>query len=198
MDNKTVITIGRQFGSGGREIGIRLAKKLDIPFYDKEIISLTAEKMNMDKEDVEIHDEKSPGSIISFGSLFSFYDRPVPDKIFFAQKEIIREISEKPCVIVGRCADYILKGHKNILSVFISASLSERAKRKKEIMKNFSEENLLDYLRQTDKKRAIYYGYYTENIWGIAETYDLCLDSGKFGIDGCVDLIISAIEAKKI
>lgn len=198
MDNKTVITIGRQFGSGGREIGIRLAKKLDIPFYDKEIISLTAEKMNMNKEDVEIHDEKSPGSIISFGSLFSFYDRPVPDKIFFAQKEIIREISEKPCVIVGRCADYILKGHKNILSVFISASLSERAKRKKEIMKNFSEENLLDYLRQTDKKRAIYYGYYTENIWGIAETYDLCLDSGKFGIDGCVDLIISAIEAKKI
>ena len=175
----TIITIGRQFGSGGREIGKRLADELEIEFYDKELLSRAAKDSKICKELFETHDEKPTNSFLyslvmdtySMGfASGSVNEMPLNHKIFLAQFDAIKKIAEEgPCVLVGRCADYALEERDDVLSVFI---------------------------HKTDKRRASYYNYYTNKKWGDAESYDICINSAKFGVDGCVKAIKDFLELK--
>lgn len=201
-----IITIGRQFGSGGREIGEKVAKKLDIPFYDEELISMAADKGGMSKAVLEGVDEK-PGSFLyslsiattPFGNRVSpIYDMPISDKLFLLQSDVIKDVADKGgCVIVGRCADYVLRGRDNVFSAFIRSDIEHRIHRKRPFNPDVSENKLKEIILKTDKKRASYYNYYTSKNWGYAESYNLTIDSGMFGIEGCCDIIIKAIETVK-
>lgn len=195
---KNIITISRQFGSGGRTVGRQLAERLNIPFYDRELVKQVAEETGFDTKFIEENGEFSPSK-----SIFSFaVSQGVPcmqnglsvsDFIFCMQRQVILKLAEKPCVIVGRGADYILKDRDDVFDVFIHASMENRADR---IVRLYgeSEKKPEQRLADKDKKRKIYYKHYTDREWGDAKNYDMCLDSGKIGIDKCVDLIIDAIS----
>ncbi|MBQ3417770.1 MAG: cytidylate kinase-like family protein [Ruminococcus sp.] len=195
---KYIITIGRQFGSGGRAIGEKLAKKLGISFYDKELISLAAKESGISPEVFENVDEKAANSLLyslsmglySFGSGFSAMgDLPVNDKLYILQHKIIKDIAEKEsCVIVGRCADYILKDNENCVKIFFYADMVFR---KREAVKKhgIDEARAEHIINKTDKSRANYYSFYSGQKWGMAENYDLCIDSSKLDEDKIVDLI---------
>lgn len=199
------ITIGRQFGSGGREIGKALAKKLSVDFYDRELISLAAKESGIDPEFFESIDEKATNSLLyslsmglySFGNSFSAMgDLPVNDKLYLLQHKIIKKLAaEGPCVIVGRCADYVLKDNPNRISIFIHANLEfrkEKAIQTHGIDKARAEQIVL----KTDKTRANYYSFYSGAKWGLAENYDLCIDSSKMSQDQIVDVIIEYVKIK--
>lgn len=205
MKGNFIITIGRQFGSGGREIGEVLAKKLNIPFYDKELISLAAKESGMDAEVFNNVDERATNSLLyslsmglySFGSNFSNSNElPVNDRLYILQHQIIKKLaSEGPCVIVGRCADYVLKDFDNCVNVFIHADMEYRKKRAVEIhdvKKNKAEQ----IVNKTDKVRANYYGFYSGQKWGFAQNYDLCIDSSKLTTDQAVALIESYLDIR--
>ena len=205
MKGNYIITIGRQFGSGGREIGEALAKKLGIPFYDKELISLAAKESGMDAEVFNHVDERATNSLLyslsmglySFGNSFSNNgDLPVNDRLYILQHQIIKKLAEEgPCVIVGRCADYVLKDRDDTLSVFIHADMEYRKKRAIEIhgvAKNRAEQ----IVNKTDKVRANYYSFYSGQKWGYAQNYDLCLDSSKLSTDKIVKIIKAYMEIK--
>lgn len=205
MKGNFIITIGRQFGSGGREIGEVLAKKLNIPFYDKELISLAAKESGMDTEVFNNVDERATNSLLyslsmglySFGSNFSNSNElPVNDRLYILQHQIIKKLaSEGPCVIVGRCADYVLKDFDNCVNVFIHADMEYRKKRAVEIhdvKKNKAEQ----IVNKTDKVRANYYGFYSGQKWGFAQNYDLCIDSSKLTTDQAVALIESYLDIR--
>lgn len=206
MDNKYIITIARQFGSGGRAIGQKLAKKLGIDFYDKELISLAAKESGINPEVFESVDEKAANSLLyslsmglySFSSGFSAMgDLPVNDKLYILQHKIIRDLAAKgPCVIVGRCADYILKDHDRCISVFIHANMEYRKTRAVEVH-NIDKDRAEHIINRTDKSRANYYSFYSGQKWGLAENYNLCVDSSKLSEDQIVDLIISYLEIKE-
>lgn len=195
---KNIITISRQFGSGGRTVGRQLAERLNIPFYDRELVKQVAEETGFDTKFIEENGEFSPSK-----SIFSFaVSQGVPcmqnglsvsDFIFCMQRQVILKLAEKPCVIVGRGADYILRDRDDVFDVFIHASMENRADR---IVRLYGEsENKPEQrLADKDKKRKIYYKHYTDREWGDAKNYDMCLDSGRIGIDKCVDLIIDAIS----
>ncbi len=195
---KNIITISRQFGSGGRTVGRQLAERLDIPFYDRELVKQVAEGTGFDTKFIEENGEFSPSK-----SIFSFaVSQGVPcmqnglsvsDFIFCMQRQVILKLAEKPCVIVGRGADYILRDRDDVFDVFIHASMENRADR---IVRLYgeSEKKPEQRLADKDKKRKIYYKHYTDREWGDAKNYDMCLDSGRIGIDKCVDLIIDAIS----
>lgn len=209
MKINSIITIGRQFGSGGREIGHLLAETLDIPFYDKELISLAAKKSGMDPEIFANVDEKASNSLLyslsmglyGLGHNFSAMgDLPVNDKLYILQHKIIKELAAQgPCVIVGRCADYVLKDLPNCVNVFIQADLQYRIQRAievHEIDKKRSEQ----IVNKTDKVRANYYSFYSGKKWGVAENYDLCINSGKLTKEQAVEIITQyalAAEAKR-
>ncbi len=205
MDNKYIITIARQFGSGGRAIGQKLAEKLGIDFYDKELISLAAKESGINPEVFESVDEKAANSLLyslsmglySFSSGFSAMgDLPVNDKLYILQHKIIRDLAAKgPCVIVGRCADYILKDHDRCISVFIHANMDYRKTRAVEVH-NIDKDRAEHIINRTDKSRANYYSFYSGQKWGLAENYNLCVDSSKLSEDQIVDLIISYLEIK--
>lgn len=205
MDNKYIITIGRQFGSGGRAIGEALSKKLNIPFYDKELISLAAKESGMSPEVFENVDEKAANSLLyslsmglySFGSGFSAMgDLPVNDKLYILQHKIIRNIAEQgPCVIVGRCADYILRDNVNCIKIFIHANMEFRKKRAIEVH-NIEKARAEHIISKTDKSRANYYSFYSGQKWGMSENYDLCIDSSKLSENNIVELISSYIDIK--
>ncbi|MBQ0098138.1 MAG: cytidylate kinase-like family protein [Oscillospiraceae bacterium] len=205
MDNKYIITIARQFGSGGRAIGQKLAEKLGIDFYDKELISLAAKESGINPEVFESVDEKAANSLLyslsmglySFSSGFSAMgDLPVNDKLYILQHKIIRDLAAKgPCVIVGRCADYILKDHDRCISVFIHANMEYRKTRAVEVH-NIDKDRAEHIINRTDKSRANYYSFYSGQKWGLAENYNLCVDSSKLSEDQIVDLIISYLEIK--
>lgn len=190
--SKKIITISRQFGSGGRTIGKKIAEKLGYEFYDKEIIEKVAEESGFEKKFIEEEGEYSPSKSIF---AYSFVGRSINgmsanDYILSVQRKIILNIAEKGnCVIVGRCADYILKNRKDVLNIFVHADIDKRAER---IVKLYGEtdEKPEKRLTEKDKKRAINYKYYTDQIWGMAENYHLTLDSGVIGIDKCVDMIV--------
>lgn len=189
---KSIITISRQFGSGGRTIGKKLANKLDVPYYDRELIEKVAAKTGFSEEFVEQKGEHSTGSnFFSYSFLArDFNGGSVEDYLWLEQRKVILELAEKgPCVIVGRCADYILRERRDCLNVFVHASEKLRAER---IVNLYGEtaDNPKKRLRDKDKKRAINYEYYTDQKWGASENYSLCVDSGIIGIDACVDLII--------
>ena len=200
---KNIITISREFGSGGRSIGRLVAQKLDIPFYDKELVNQIALESGFAPKFVEDHGEHSPGT-----SLFSYAFAPqgVPgvmnglstaDFLWNIQCSVILQLAEKgPCVIVGRNADYILKDRKDTLNVFIHADMDFRADR---IVRLYgeSEKSPQNRLNEKDKRRKVNYQHYTGRTWGQSQNYDICLNSGVLGIDQCVDIIVGAVENSK-
>ena len=202
---KYIITIGRQFGSGGRAIGEKLAQKLGISFYDKELISLAAKESGISPEVFENVDEKAANSLLyslsmglySFGSGFSAMgDLPVNDKLYILQHKIIKDIAEKEsCVIVGRCADYILRDNENCVKIFIYADMDFR--KKESVKKHGIDEARAEHIiNKTDKSRANYYSFYSGQKWGMAENYDLCIDSSKLSENKIVDLIAQYIRIR--
>lgn len=189
MNNK-IITITREFGSGGRTIGKKVAEKLGVPCYDEELLEQMVVESGFAKEYIEEESEETSGWLNSALS-YNFGGLTNQDKLWVCQQNLINEIAEKhSCVIVGRCADYILRD-RDILSVFIHADMDHRAKR---IVSEYGErkESPEQRLIDKDKRRASYYRFYTDMKWGKAQNYHMSLDSGKLGIDKCVDLIISA------
>ena len=206
MTGNLVITIGRECGSGGRLIGNRLAEKLNIKCYDKELLTLAAKKSGLCEEIFESHDEKPTSRYLyslvmdsySMGySTSSFIDMPLNHKVFLAQFDTIKHLADtESCVIVGRCADYALEENPNVLSIFIKADMQDRIRRIAKLY-DLSDAKAKDKITKIDKQRASYYNYYTSKRWGEVDSYDLCLNSSVFGIDGTVDMIKQAIEVKE-
>lgn len=204
MDN-LVITIGRQFGSGGRQVGKKLAEELGINYYDKEILNVAAKESGLCQTLFENHDEKPTGSFLyslvmdtySMGyNSGSYLDMPLNHKVFLAQFDAIKKLAEREsCVIVGRCADYALEEFDNVFHVFIHADMDYRVKN---VMNynSVNEAKAKDIVNKNDKQRASYYNYYTSKRWGDSKGYDLCLNSALLGVDGCVELIKRMIEIK--
>ena len=196
----TVITISREYGSGGRIIGKKLAEKLGIDFYDHELITMAAEQTGMSEEFLKNTEERANHSIrfsLSYLGNLS-YTMPLNDKVFIAQSQIIRSLADKgPCVVVGRCADYILKEHKHCINVFIHADIDYRLYRAIKHY-NFPEqkttEKTKELIYKIDKQRETYYNYYTDQSWGRADNYHICLDSSQLHIDGTVDVLKKYVE----
>lgn len=203
MANK-IYTIGREFGSGGREVGEKLAAKLGIKLYDKELLRQAAKDSGFCEEIFENHDEKPTNSFlyslvmdtysVSGYSAAPFLDMPLNHKVFLAQFETIKKIAEKEsCVIVGRCADYALSDNPDCINIFIHADLDVRIKNVSRNL-NITENKARDIINKTDKQRASYYNYYTSKKWGDSKSYNLSLDAGKLGTDNCVEMILKFRE----
>ncbi len=208
MSSNYIITIGREFGSGGLEIGQKLADKLGIKCYDKELINMVAEEKGFKKEVLEKIDEKK-GSFLIEPSLGLFKTRPsknlpafgafgktINDKIFLAESAVIRSLAEQEsCVIIGRCADVLLRDKDNVLTVFIQAPKEARVKRLMETQ-HLSEEAAEKEMHHIDKVRSSYYEFYTDTKWGSRKGYDLVLNSAAFGIDTTVKILENIICEK--
>ena len=202
MQKSLIITIGRQYGSGGHEIGEKLAKKLGIKFYDKELIKLIAKQSGLCEKVLESYDEKPTNSLL-YSIVMDIYPSvmytgpTIDQQIYQANYDTIRRLADgEPCVIVGRCADYILRDHPELVSVFVHANSDFRAARIAEEYK-LPDAKVRDLLVKTDKKRANYYNFQSEKQWGAASSYNLCIESSEVGIDGAVDLIMDYINYKK-
>ena len=203
MKTNTIITIGRQYGSAGRQIGRVLAEELGIKCYDKELLERAAKESGLCEEIFENHDEKPTNSFLyslvmdtySFGySSSGFSDMPMNHKIFLAQFDAIKKLAgEGPCVMVGRCADYALADWNDCFSIFVHADLDWRINRIASKHGKTPKE-AKDMITKTDKSRASYYNYYTNKKWGAARSYNLCIDSGKLGIDYATEAIIESIK----
>ena len=190
-----VITISREFGSGGRELGVKLADKLGIPFYDKELISMAADDINIAEdafqhydEHIVVHDPLDRQFCHAFSEV---YQIPMSDQIFVAQSNVIRRLaSYGPCIIVGRCADMILT---DSLNLFIYAKMKDRIRRMLELESEAESDGkeMERRIREVDRKRKEYYQYYTGNTWGRAQNYHLCLDSGPVGVEGCLRAVLA-------
>lgn len=193
-----IITIGREFGSGGHEIGLKLADALHVPFYDKLLVSMVAEEGEFAQEYLDEMDEKVDIHIAPFlatRSSYSVYQQPMSDRIFFRQAEIIRGLADDgPCVIVGRCADYVLTGRENVIRIFLYGDLEDRIARKGKML-DMQGDELKKHVAATDKKRARYYRHYTGLKWGEKENYDLCINTSRTGIDGAVRAICAFLNA---
>ena len=197
---KTIITINRQYGSGGREIGRKLAEQLGVPFYDNEIISRAAKETGFSEAAFETVEDKATNSLlysIAMGmNVFTNQDAgfaglSLDDRIFLAQSNVIRKVAEEGgCVIVGRCADFILQDRTDCLKVFIHADLKFRADR---IVRVYGEREKSPEarLKEKDKRRAAYYRFYTDMKWGTASNYHIALDSGVISIEKCAKIIES-------
>jgi len=195
MEKKFVINIGRQLGSGGREIGERLAVQLGVSYYDKELIQIASKASGLCSEFFEKADEKVGHSLIE--GMFNITDNYLSNETLFKlQSDVIRDLADKgSCVFVGRCADYILKDHPKSLNLFISADIDDRIRRvaaHQKISLNEAE----SLIEKTDKKRAGYYNYYSNKIWGAAQSYDLCINSSFLGIEQTI-LFIRRFAEKK-
>ena len=196
---KKIITISREFGSGGRTMGRKIAEKLGIPFYDKELVDQIAVESGFAPKFVEEHGEHSPTS--SFFS-YAFAPQGVPgimnglstaDFLWNIQCSVILQLAEQgPCVIVGRNADYILKDRPDALHVYVFADVPYRAER---IVRLYgeSEKSPEQRLSEKDKRRRVNYQHYTGRTWGMAQNYDLCLDTGVLGEDYCADIVVNAV-----
>lgn len=199
----TIITIGRQFGSAGREIGEKLAAHYGIKCYDKELLTRAAKESGFCEEMLINHDERPTNSFLynlvmdtySFGfNSSSFVDMPISHKVFMAQFDTIKKIADEgACVIVGRCADYALQDYKNVIRLFIHGNEDTKIKR---IMEKYSlsSDKAREMIIKRDKQRQSYYNYYTTKKWGNVNSYDLSINSSVLGIDGTVKLIIQYIE----
>ena len=205
MKNNWVITVGRQFCSGGAEIGHKVAKFFDVPYYDKEIIDEAAGILNMAPDEIKKHDEKPPRIWDYPGYQYANYwymddpslMLPISIRIAEAQFSAINAIADKgKCVIMGRCADFVLSDSPNVLRVFIKADMSKRIERAVRLY-HITPEEAKKLIKKTDKIRADYYDSHTSQIWGKAEYYDLVIDSGTFGTDLAARLICECIEKKK-
>ena len=201
----TIITVGRQFGSGGREIGELVAEHFGIKCYDKELLSRAAKESGFCEEMIQNHDERPTNSFLynlvmdtySFGyNASSFVDMPISHKVFLAQFDTIKKIADEgPCVIVGRCADYALSDYENVVNLFIYANEDAKIRRIKERFADVkTDDQAKDMMNKKDKQRQSYYNYYSSKKWGRADSYDLCINSSKLGIEGTVKFIIQYIE----
>ena len=204
MSKKLIITIARQYGSGGREIGEKVAERLGIPLYDKEIITDAASKGDFNIEVIKKSEETAANSLLYTlamgsniaGTTMHFgYKMPLNDKLFIVQSDIIKGYaSNGSCVIIGRCSDYVLREEPNILRIFVYGDLDHRqarvALRHPEIKSN----QIIDVINKTDKRRASYYNFYTGNKWGKYDNYDIAVNSSTLGIDGTAEMICSFAE----
>ena len=205
MNKNVVITIGRQFGSGGRYVGRLLAEKLGVPFYDKELLSEAAKNSGICEEIFEEHDEKPTRSLLfslvtgmqSHMAAGNFYmDMPLNHKIFLAQFDAIRRIAgEGSCVIVGRCADYVLRENPDAVSIFVKGDMESKIARAVKYY-GIEEDKAEERIRKADKQRASYYNYYATATWGDVDNYDLVVDTGVLGVEGAVELIAKCIELR--
>lgn len=199
MAKKLIITIARQYGSGGREIGERVAEILDIPMYDKELIKDAAAKGSLNEEVLRTTDESAANSLLYtlamgsnvLGATMQFgYKMPLNDKLFILQSEVIREYAAAgSCVIIGRCADYVLRDEENVLKIFIYSDIETREKRIRERYPDIKSSQVLDVINKTDKRRASYYNFYTGNKWGKHDNYDLAINAATFGVEKTAELI---------
>ena len=200
MENE-IYTIGREFGSYGKQVGEKLAERLGVKFYDKELLQKAAKDSGFCEEIFENHDEKPTNSFLyslvmdtySAGnySAAPFLDMPLNHKVFLAQFDSIKKIAgNESCVIVGRCADYALASNPNCLNVFIRADMEDRIKRISKRM-DLTENKAKDMIQKKDKQRASYYNYYTSKKWGDSRSYDLCLNTSKVSVEDCVELILA-------
>lgn len=198
MKTNTTITIGREFGSAGREIGRKVAEYFGIKLYDREMLARAARESGICQEIFESHDERPTNSFLyslvmdtySMGYSGSTYaEMPINHKVFLAQFDAIKKIaSEEPCILVGRCADYALESNDNVVSIFIHADLDVKIRRIARIY-DLTDAKAKDMIIKTDKKRSTYYNYYTNKKWSDSESYELCLNSGRLGIDGTAKAI---------
>ena len=205
MTGHRIITIGRQFGSGGHEIGQKLSEKLEIPLYDNRLVSLAAEELGVRKEDAERVDESSlntfvsnysvtPGGYIEFINASS-YIQSFDEEVYRKQAEIIRRLAEKgPCVIVGRCADYVLKDREDCINVFICADKEDREKRISRIY-GLSERKAAEKIRKTDRERRYYYEMHTGLEWGDIGSHQMLFNASRLGIDRIVDILAMMYQA---
>ena len=196
---KTIFTIGRQYGSGGRHIGEMLGEKLGIAVYDQKLIVETAKASGYGEAVIGQHDEKPMNSLLysaAMGYLGGFVggtNVPIPVQTFLAQYKTITDLAEKEvrgCIFVGRCADYVLRERTDVVNIFIVAPEAERIERIKGY-DNLNAEQAVNKMHQVDRMRASYYNYYTEQKWGEAANYHLCIDSSRLGLEGCADLILA-------
>ncbi len=206
----TIVTIGRQFGSGGRYIGRQLAERCGIPFYDRELLSRVAKESGFCEEFLDKEDERPTSSFLynlvmdtyAFGhNAIGGDTMPISQKVFLAQFNTIKKVADEgPCVIIGRCADCALEDRDNVINLFIHASEEYRLHRLHTIggYKNGElpeeEGKIRDYMQQKDRQRQSYYNYYSMKKWGQAESYDLCINSELLGTDGTVDMILEVIR----
>lgn len=200
MAYNEIYTIGREFGSYGKQAGEKLAERLGIAIYDKELLQKAAKESGFCEEIFENHDERPTNSFLyslvmdtySAGSYSAapFMDMPLNHKVFLAQFDAIKKIAEnESCVIVGRCADYALADNPKCLNIFIRAEMDDRAKQISKRL-DITEAKAKDMCIKQDKQRASYYNYYTSKKWGDARSYDLCLNTSKISVDDCVDVIL--------
>lgn len=200
---KTIITIGRQCGSGGREIGQRLAEMLDIKYYDKELLQRAAKDSGLSEEIMRNNDEAPTSSFLynlvmdsyGFGSgIGMINDMPLSQKVFLAQFNAIKKIAQEgPCCIVGRCSDYALADRDDVINLFIYADMDKKIERISKIY-NISADKAKDVIMKKDKQRASFYNFYSSKKWGKADTYDLCINSSILGMEGTAKLICQYIE----
>ncbi len=193
-----VITIARQYGSGGREIGKKLADDLGIKFYDRELITLAAKESGISSEIFKKVDEKATNSLLyslSVGASATISSNygispqvPMNDRLFLLQHDIIKKVSAEPCVIVGRCADYVLNDRVDCVKLFIYADMAKRIKYAVDVYK-IPRDKAPGVIQRVDKTRANYYNYYSTGKWGNPNNYNLCINSGELGVSRCVELV---------
>lgn len=197
----SVITISRQYGSGGRYVGKKLADRLGIPFYDNELISMAAKESGFAESLFENAEKNTTYSLLYSLSMFGtgtggMYGLPLSDKVFLIQSDIIKQVAEKgPCVIVGRCADYVLRERRDVIHFFLHSDIDARVKRAMTYY-HLEEKKAKEAIEKTDKKRAAYYNYYTGERWGDIKNYHLALNTDSVGIDNAVDILARFVEAK--
>ncbi|MDD6073271.1 MAG: cytidylate kinase-like family protein [Clostridium sp.] len=202
---KKIITISREYGSGGRQIGYMAARKLGMEFYDKELIDAAAREIGFPPDLIADREQRLTNSLLynfAMGTLYGMtYPRepkiselPLTEQIFVAQKKAILEAAGKgSCVFIGRCADYILKSRPDVLRVFIYADREIRKRRAVEAY-GVLQENIDEFLYQSDKRRRIHYENFTNQKWGSRENYDLMLNSGELGLEKCVEILCEAVN----
>ena len=205
MEEKYIISIGRQLGSGGREIANRLAEQLNIPVYDKKLLEVTAKETGIDATIFESADEKESNpfmrGIFALKGVMSSYPIGMGscmdgDRLFELQSEVMRNIvAKESCIIIGRCAEYVLRDHPGITSIYITADKADRIARiaGKEAVSN---EKAKELMEKGDKKRRSYHDYYATTRWGEAQSYDLCINSSRLGIEGTVDFLYNFIKSR--
>ena len=206
MAKKIIITIARQYGSGGREIGERVSELLGIPIYDKELITDVASKGSLNTEIIKKADESAANSLLYtlamgsnvLGTTMHFgYKMPLNDKLFILQSDTIKEYAKNgSCVIIGRCADYVLRDEEGVLRLFIYGDLDHRQERVRERHPEIKSSQIIDVINKTDKRRASYYNFYTGNKWGKYDNYDMAINSSTLGIEGTAQLVVAM--AKKL
>ncbi len=204
MSKKILITIARQFGSGGREIGERVAKMLGIPLIDKELVKDAAASGELSEEIIKSSDESAANSLLYtlamgsnvLGTTMHFgYKMPINDKLFILQSEAIKKYaSEGSCVIIGRCADHVLRDEPSLFRIFIYGDLDHRQERVKERHPELKSSQIIDVINKTDKRRASYYNFYTGNKWGKYDNYDMAINSSTFGVEETAELIAAAVK----